>query len=56
MVPSKDAVAERMRDLADHPPEGVDIYSLDNAPVSREVQQIDWDIGVGDILPITAII
>ena len=24
---------------------GVDIHSLDNAPVSREVQQIDWDIG-----------
>ncbi|MBQ3672190.1 MAG: glutamine--fructose-6-phosphate transaminase (isomerizing) [Kiritimatiellae bacterium] len=24
---------------------GVEIHSLDNAPVSREVQQIDWDIG-----------
>lgn len=24
---------------------GVDIHSLDNSPVSREVQEVDWDIG-----------
>ena len=32
-------------DVARITPEGVDIYSLDNAPVSREVQEVDWDIG-----------
>ena len=32
-------------DVARITPEGVDIHSLDNAPVSREVQEIDWDIG-----------
>ena len=32
-------------DVAKITADGVDIHSLDNAPVSREVQQIDWDIG-----------
>ena len=32
-------------DIARVTPEGVQIYSLDNAPVSREVQQVDWDLG-----------
>ena len=26
-------------------PDGVDIHSLDFSPVSREVQEVDWDIG-----------
>ena len=32
-------------DVARITPEGVDICSLDNAPLSREVQEVDWDIG-----------
>ncbi len=32
-------------DIARITPEGVQIYSLDNAPVSRDVQQVDWDLG-----------
>ena len=32
-------------DVARITPEAVDIFSLDNAPVSREVQEVDWDIG-----------
>ena len=32
-------------DVARITPDGVDIHSLDNAPVSREVQEVDWDIG-----------
>lgn len=32
-------------DIARITPEGVQIYSLDNAPVSREVQEVDWDLG-----------
>ena len=32
-------------DVARITPEGIDIHSLDNAPVSREVQEVDWDIG-----------
>ncbi len=32
-------------DVARITPGGVDIHSLDNAPVSREVQEVDWDIG-----------
>ena len=32
-------------DIARVTPEGVQIYSLDNAPVSREVQEVDWDLG-----------
>ena len=32
-------------DVAKITTDGVNIYSLDSAPVSREVQQIDWDIG-----------
>ena len=32
-------------DVARITPDGVDIHSIDNAPVSREVQEVDWDIG-----------
>ena len=32
-------------DVALITPGSVDIHSLDNAPVSREVQEVDWDIG-----------
>ena len=32
-------------DIARVTPEGVQIYSLDNAPVSREVQEVDWALG-----------
>ena len=32
-------------DVARITPGSVDIHSLDNAPVSREVQEVDWDIG-----------
>ena len=32
-------------DVARVTPEGVSVYSLDNAPVSREVQEVDWDLG-----------
>ena len=32
-------------DIARVTPEGVQLYSLDNAPVSREVQEVDWDLG-----------
>lgn len=32
-------------DIARVTPEGVNVYSLDNAPVSREVQEVDWDLG-----------
>lgn len=32
-------------DIARVTPEGVTVYSLDNAPVSREVQEVDWDLG-----------
>ena len=32
-------------DVARITPDGVSVHSLDNAPVSREVQQVDWDIG-----------
>ena len=32
-------------DVARITPEGVDIHSLDFSPVSREVQEVDWDIG-----------
>ena len=32
-------------DVARITAEGVDIHSLDNAPVSREVQEVDWDVG-----------
>lgn len=32
-------------DIALVKPDGVSIYSLDNAPVSREVQEVDWDLG-----------
>jgi glucosamine--fructose-6-phosphate aminotransferase (isomerizing) len=32
-------------DVAMVTPDGVDIHSLDNSPVSREVQEVDWDIG-----------
>ena len=32
-------------DIARVTPEGVQIYSLDNAPVSREVQEVDRDLG-----------
>ncbi len=32
-------------DVAMITPDGVDIHSLDNAPVAREVQEVDWDLG-----------
>ncbi len=32
-------------DIARVTPEGVTIFSLDNVPVSREVQEVDWDLG-----------
>ena len=32
-------------DVARITPDGIDIHSLDNAPVSREVQEVDWDVG-----------
>ena len=32
-------------DVARITPEGFSICSLDNAPVSREVQEVDWDLG-----------
>ena len=32
-------------DVARITPDGVDIRSLDSAPLSREVQEVDWDIG-----------
>ena len=32
-------------DVARITPDGVDIHSLDFSPVSREVQEVDWDIG-----------
>ncbi len=32
-------------DIARITPDGVDIHSLDNTPVTREVQEVDWDIG-----------
>lgn len=32
-------------DVARVTPDGVDIHSLDNSPVTREVQQVDWDVG-----------
>ena len=32
-------------DIARITSEGVDIHSIDNAPVTREVQEVDWDIG-----------
>ena len=30
-------------DIARVTPEGADVFTLDNAPVSREVQEVDWD-------------
>ena len=32
-------------DIARITPHGVDIHTLDNSPVTREVQEVDWDIG-----------
>ena len=32
-------------DIARITPDGVDIHNLDNSPVTREVQEVDWDIG-----------
>ena len=32
-------------DIARITPSGVDIHTLDNSPVTREVQEVDWDIG-----------
>ncbi len=32
-------------DVARITADGVDIHSLDNSPVTREVQEVDWDIG-----------
>ncbi len=32
-------------DVARVTPDGVDIHSLDNSPVTREVQEVDWDVG-----------
>lgn len=32
-------------DIARVTADGVQIYSLDNAPVSRDVQEVDWDLG-----------
>ena len=32
-------------DIARITPNGVDIHTLDNSPVTREVQEVDWDIG-----------
>ena len=32
-------------DIARVTPEGVNVYSLDNVAVSREVQEVDWDLG-----------
>ena len=32
-------------DIARITPKGVDIHTLDNSPVTREVQEVDWDIG-----------
>ena len=32
-------------DIARITPKGVDIHTLDNTPVTREVQEVDWDIG-----------
>jgi len=32
-------------DVARVTPDGVDVHSLDNASVTREVQEVDWDIG-----------
>jgi len=32
-------------DIARITPDGVDIHTLDNSPVVREVQEVDWDIG-----------
>ncbi|MGN0854325.1 MAG: glutamine--fructose-6-phosphate transaminase (isomerizing) [Kiritimatiellia bacterium] len=32
-------------DIARVTPGGVNVYSLDNAPVSRDVQEVDWELG-----------
>ena len=32
-------------DIARITPHGVDIHTLDDSPVTREVQEVDWDIG-----------
>ena len=32
-------------DIARITPKGVDIHTLDNSPVTRELQEVDWDIG-----------
>lgn len=32
-------------DIARVTPDGVTVLTLDNAPVSREVQEVDWDLG-----------
>ena len=32
-------------DIARITPNGVDIHTLDNSPVTREVQEVDWDVG-----------
>ena len=32
-------------DVARITPEGVNVYTLDNAPVTREVKEIEWDLG-----------
>ena len=35
-------------DIARVTPEGADVFTLDNAPVSREVQQVDWDAAAAE--------
>ena len=32
-------------DIARITPDGIDVRSLDNSPVTREMQEVDWDIG-----------
>ena len=35
-------------DIARVTPEGADVFTLDNAPVSREVQEVDWDAAAAE--------
>ncbi len=42
---TRQAIYLKDGDIARITPDGVDIHTLDNSPVTREVQEVDWDIG-----------
>ena len=42
---TRQAIYLKDGDIARITPDGVDIHTLDNSPVTREVQEVDWEIG-----------